>query len=205
MKPPFLRVWTQFQSNVVSYSTNSTISDIVDLVVGDASKFEIDDVVSLETLQGRVYYVDYSANEIEVYCPGHSALSAIDTIKFAANFMFYGIPFLGTVKYLEWREYERNTKEDLIQQPSSLQVVEWSIPLDLNGIETACVDRTLSDLLQMFEALSNKEVVVEMLDEGFAQRVFNAYITNESFRVAETSGNDIATELTFIGLLEVAV
>lgn len=202
---PFLRVWANSKTDVTSSTANG---DVVELTVIDASSYDIDDVVTLfdgtVTLVGRIYHVDYSTKVITVYAPGHSTLD-IDALLFSANFMFYSIPHMGEIRYLEWRNYSKNLKGITIPQPSTLQPIEWRIPVTLNGVDTSCLDRTLADLLLMFEALSNKKIVVEMIDEGFQQRLFDSYITNDTFQVVETTGEDILTTLTFVGLLEVAV
>jgi len=202
---PFLRVWAQYESNVVSAETNVAISDIVNLTLNVVENLDIGDRVTLYAgttpLAGEIYHVDYSTKVAMVYAPGHGALT-LTRVVFAANFMFYGIPYLGEVKYLEWRDYSRNIKGSLVPQPSSVQPIEWSVPVLINGVKSSCVDRTLQDVLEMFEVLSNKKIVVEMFDEEFQQRVFDAYIVNESFSVVESKGEDIETQLTFTGLLE---
>lgn len=209
MSKPFLRVWAQFSTTIESSSTVVGPPTTYSLVVEDASKFEIDDSVTVKgtnsEARGLVYHVDYSTDTIILFSETFSTVDTPSSVEFVANFMYYGLPHLGTIRYLDWRDYNRNIKGVLIPQSNQLQVVEWSVPLFINGLITSDCDRTVNDLLTMFQVLSTKEIVVEMLDEGFIQRIFQAYITNETLGIAESSNDDFDTQLSFIGLLEVAV
>jgi hypothetical protein len=209
MSKPFLRVWCRFETAIESSTTSLEVADVIELTVTDTSLFEIEDKAQLvgasATLNGRVYHIDYANNIIYFYCPGHDTAGAVTTLKFFAQFMFYGIPHLGEITYEEWRNYENNMRGDLIQQPEQLQVVNWSIPITINGVNSSCVDRTVRDVLQMYEELSNKAVIVELLDVGFIQRLVDAYITNENLSLTEEVDQDFATQISFVGLTEIAV
>ena len=209
MSKAFLRVWCGFQATIESSTTSLDEADVVELTVEDAGLFEIEDKATLigstGELQGRVYHIDFTDNIIYLFCPGHSTIGDLTVLKFFSQFMFYGIPYLGELSYEEWRNYESNIKGDLITQPEQLQVVNWSIPITLNGVNDSCVDRTLQDVMQMHEELSTKAVIVELLDEGFIQRLVDAYITSETFELKETVDEDFSTQISFVGLTEIAV